>query len=503
MKSFKKKQLKITTAQRTAAVQKQRAIIGGVSAFILLYLCIAAYFAGHFFPKTLVNGTAVGGMSQKAAVKVLQESANHYSLLMEGPEGKTELLEDPNLNVVITDGSALKTLLFSQNALLWPVGLFGTKTYDCGLTASYNEVALAADLAGIGMLDTDTMREPQNARLEKDENGNAQIIPEDEGNTLDVGMAKAQIREAVGSAITHVDLTKSQVLPTVRESDESLQQRLNQWNQYMKAAGLTYRIITREEVIDRKTLAGFLVDDGESISISEDEVIGLMAVWRERYNTYRSPFRFVTFRKKEITIEPYGDYGYELNDEDMTKDIISRIKNGDHGTYDALWYHEAPYKENNGLGENYVEISIDEQRLWVWKDGQVVVDTSVVTGWPVHGSTTYHGCYAIKSKNRNVTLGEQDVQGYANPVDYWIPFNGGEGMHDAPWRDYFGGKIWIENGSHGCVNVPVEVMGDVFDNVEVGEAVVIYGKDYNEEVNDIDNKEPTYDYYYDVYYGGE
>ena len=503
MKSFKKKQLKITTAQRTAAVQKQRAIIGGVGAFILLYLCIAAYFAGHFFPKTLVNGTAVGGMSQKAAVKVLQESANHYSLLMEGPEGKTELLEDPNLNVVITDGSALKTLLFSQNALLWPVGLFGTKTYDCGLTASYNEVALAADLAGIGMLDTDTMREPQNARLEKDENGNAQIIPEDEGNTLDVGMAKAQIREAVGSAITHVDLTKSQVLPTVRESDESLQQRLNQWNQYMKAAGLTYRIITREEVIDRKTLAGFLVDDGESISISEDEVIGLMAVWRERYNTYRSPFRFVTFRKKEITIEPYGDYGYELNDEDMTKDIISRIKNGDHGTYDALWYHEAPYKENNGLGENYVEISIDEQRLWVWKDGQVVVDTSVVTGWPVHGSTTYHGCYAIKSKNRNVTLGEQDVQGYANPVDYWIPFNGGEGMHDAPWRDYFGGKIWIENGSHGCVNVPVEVMGDVFDNVEVGEAVVIYGKDYNEEVNDIDNKEPTYDYYYDVYYGGE
>jgi len=67
-------------------------------------------------------------------------------------------------------------------------------------------------------------------------------------------------------------------------------------------------------------------------------------------------------------------------------------------------------------------------------------------------------------------------------VKYWAPFNGGEGLHDAWWRENFGGDIWLYAGSHGCINVPAEVMPDVLANIEVGEAVVIYGDPYDESV---------------------
>ncbi len=41
-------------------------------------------------------------------------------------------------------------------------------------------------------------------------------------------------------------------------------------------------------------------------------------------------------------------------------------------------------------------------------------------------------------KQRDATL---KGQGYASPVKFWMPFNGGIGFHDASWRNTFGGTI--------------------------------------------------------------
>ena len=55
-----------------------------------------------------------------------------------------------------------------------------------------------------------------------------------------------------------------------------------------------------------------------------------------------------------------------------------------------------------------------------------------------------------------------------------MPFNGGIGIHDASWRNKFGGEIYKTGGSHGCVNSPYEVAKAIFDNIEVGTPVVCY-----------------------------
>jgi lipoprotein-anchoring transpeptidase ErfK/SrfK len=55
-----------------------------------------------------------------------------------------------------------------------------------------------------------------------------------------------------------------------------------------------------------------------------------------------------------------------------------------------------------------------------------------------------------------------------------MPFFDGQGLHDAPWRGEFGGSIYVENGSHGCVNLPPSVARTIYENIEVGTAIIIY-----------------------------
>ena len=100
-------------------------------------------------------------------------------------------------------------------------------------------------------------------------------------------------------------------------------------------------------------------------------------------------------------------------------------------------------------------------------------DSDCVTG-QTPGHKTPGGLYGITYKERNATLVGAD---YETPVAYWMPFNGGIGLHDANWRGSFGGEIYTYNGSHGCVNLPPSKSGELYDYLEAGLPVVCYWRD--------------------------
>ena len=64
--------------------------------------------------------------------------------------------------------------------------------------------------------------------------------------------------------------------------------------------------------------------------------------------------------------------------------------------------------------------------------------------------------------------------GYSSYVEYWMAFNGNIGLHDANWRNEFGGSIYRSNGSHGCVNLPTEAAKLIYETVSYGYPVVCY-----------------------------
>ena len=63
---------------------------------------------------------------------------------------------------------------------------------------------------------------------------------------------------------------------------------------------------------------------------------------------------------------------------------------------------------------------------------------------------------------------------YRTPVNFWMPFNNNVGMHDATWRDSFGGNIYKTSGSHGCINLPYAAAKEIYGYVEKGTPVICY-----------------------------
>lgn len=465
--------------RRQKRVYKQRLIIFLIAAAFGVFLITCAYHAFHFQNRTYVNGVNVSGLSVKEAAKKMEAESKNYSITITADGGVRDEIKDSALSVKVTNTSGIKKALKKQNPFTWISGGLHKKNITAKISASYDNDRLKEDIAALSILQEDNMTAPVDASLKETDDGQYQIEKETIGSTFDVDEAAALIEAAVGNYQRTVNISESQEHPKVYSSSENLAERMNTWNTFLKAAGISYNFPAKTVSLDAKDIASLLSDDGNEVTVSYDKVAALMADWRETYDTYNNSFEFTTVKGETIKTWYEGDYGFELDEEDTAKDLIANIKAGDTGNHDPKWFHEGNSMDNMGLGDTYVEISIEDQHLWVHKDGEIVVDTDVVTGNPNPDSEgrnreTYKGCYSIKGKYEDVTLGTIEVQGYASPVNYWVPFNGGEGLHDAPWRDEFGGSIYQSNGSHGCVNCPEDMMGKIFANVEKGEAVIIY-----------------------------
>jgi lipoprotein-anchoring transpeptidase ErfK/SrfK len=77
----------------------------------------------------------------------------------------------------------------------------------------------------------------------------------------------------------------------------------------------------------------------------------------------------------------------------------------------------------------------------------------------------------LNYKQKNAALTGED---YETNVNYWMPFFGNIGIHDASWRYAFGKEMYKNNGSHGCVNVPLNVAKTIYENIEEGTPIICY-----------------------------
>lgn len=175
------------------------------------------------------------------------------------------------------------------------------------------------------------------------------------------------------------------------------------------------------------------------------------------------------------TYEAYDQYDGDLTNEVAVETDLDLSKKG---TY------EIKYRVEDSSGNSAedsvtvivddkknarIEISISKQKLTYYEEGAAVLTSDVVTG--IHAGTPL-GTYKVLKKVRNATLKGED---YETPVQYWIAFLGSSyGIHDAYWRTEFGGNIYLYNGSHGCVNMPLSKVRELYEMVEIGTPVYIF-----------------------------
>ena len=129
----------------------------------------------------------------------------------------------------------------------------------------------------------------------------------------------------------------------------------------------------------------------------------------------------------------------------------------------------------NPYGVSCVEVSIAEQMVYCYLHNTLVWQSPCVTG-RLGGRETTVGAHQILSKERDRYLQgtNEDGSKYKSFVHYWMPFHNGEGLHDASWRSSFGGTIYKNSGSHGCVNLPPANTGALYNIVWVGMPVFVH-----------------------------
>ena len=137
------------------------------------------------------------------------------------------------------------------------------------------------------------------------------------------------------------------------------------------------------------------------------------------------------------------------------------------------------------LPEKALTVSLKEQVVRAYDHGKVVFSTLATTGRP--GLETDPGSFKVYAKNSPWTMHSPWPKG----SPYWYPdtkvkmvmwFNGGDGIHDAYWRAYYGpgteyphyDPLGEDNGTHGCVNVPYSAEVWLWNWTPMGTPVIVY-----------------------------
>lgn len=151
--------------------------------------------------------------------------------------------------------------------------------------------------------------------------------------------------------------------------------------------------------------------------------------------------------------------------------IDGEKKQGNYKTV-SITCGKVPTVHGYNVGTTYIEISLEKQHMWYYKEGKLIVSTDVVTGTKNSHDTPTGLYYVINKASPARLVGETwDVQ-----VNYWLGVTyDGVGIHDSTWRySGYGGNIYTYDGSHGCINTPYDEVKKIYDNCKENTPVVIY-----------------------------
>lgn len=211
--------------------------------------------------------------------------------------------------------------------------------------------------------------------------------------------------------------------------------------------------------VDYSYIYPYIVNEGD---IDWTEAANQIA---RSYTTYGNETEFTTSGGKVIPVT-YKTYGYTVSEEDVISFLNDCWQNK--LSKDDCVPVLSGYDETEG---DYIEISVEDQHVWHYVDGALCCESDTVTGTKGKHDTPKGVYYISECINGKYLRGDD----YVTWVNKWMRItNRGHGLHDATWRKSFGGDIYTYNGSHGCINLPKAYAYNLYDEVSVGEKVVIY-----------------------------
>ena len=473
--------------ERAMKTLKMRAIIAGaaVVALIVIYSVIAAGYRHKFLPNTHVNGFDVGSMSVADVEDILKKSVEKYRLELAFRGGLNETVTSSDIGLTYVSSNEVEKLVENQNRMGWIASTFGKKHYYTVKTSfHYDSSVLRNHLKSLPEFSDEFITNPKNSTVVKDADNYYRVSTEFQGNKPNEDVIFAAVDEAVNASVPRLSLTAipdAYLRPTMTSSDETLTERADWLNRYLDT-NITIRMRDGStEVIDRARLASWAEKDDEGLYyLSDDNVY--MKIYKivedaaAKYDDTHDKLDFKSTNLGTVRLKCSTPYGYKINVDSQTEKIFTKVYAHEQGEYEI----ENSVRETaeDKIGDTYIEVDITNQHVYYYIDGKLFVDTPCVTGLESdYDRRTPSGVYAIFNMQEDQILGSltsiYDEQRYESHVNYWMPFFESYGMHDAEWRENFGGEIYLQYGSHGCVNLPYDYAKKIYQNLEIWTPVIV------------------------------
>lgn len=454
-------------------------IAGIICAAVIIctYVAVSVWFMFHYNYKTYINGSDYSFYTLNEVDKFISEYISGYSLTLKLRDDSEYRIKPEDIGLVISPNVTAKKIISEQNGFLWPYYMCKRKDYELYYTADYDKDKLESLLKKCDFTQESNMEKPTDASvIIKD--GKSTIIPETEGNYIDFTKLCCIINEALTKGDKLVDLEETDVYakPTLTATSDEIVAEQAKLEKVLSMK-ITYKIDEVSWELTSEDYGDWISDiTAEKIEFQKDKVQEYVQNMADRYDTYGVPRNFRTHDGRTVTLDNTW-YGWLIDVEGETEKLYTLLEAGESVERTPLLdCYAAVYRDGgDDIGNTYIECDFGQQHIYVYVNGDLVMDSDCVTGSLAQNGKyrTPGGVYTILyTKTPAVLIGDD----YKTPVKYWMPFIGelGIGFHDATWRSAFGGDIYKTSGSHGCVNLPLSAAEQLFNIAYDGMPVVCY-----------------------------
>ena len=492
------KTLKVLLAVLFVSVVAAAGLFGGVH----------FYYGNRWYPNTTVSGIDVSGMKFDESKELLSETYDDYRLLIQGRNGGNLVIHHDDIDYKSHHEAALEEAFNSQHKGFKFSSLFHSNQITIDAKGTYDADKLKEYLFASELLcgsDDYEIEKPQDAYVDfSEEKSCIDIVEEIKGNKLKKQKLLEAVSEVLNNGDTKMDLTDEEkyaylyAQPNVTADDDELKNEKDLWNSAI-LRWITWKIDDENKVtVTPDMIYKWCYIKNDKIKYRRQEIRDWMEEFCLEYKTVGVTRTFKNHAKKKITVTG-GDYGWSFDYEKMVSGLMKSLKKEMDSTLQeeyiqkpsnknrkALTIKNEPVysgtafqrdldnKSNDWDKKNFTEVSLQDQMVYVWRNGKIKFKCECITGRPVPGRQTQTGAFFIKEHQPHRVLKGED---YSTPVTYWVRITwSGTGFHEAHWQAWsrWTKTYYMSRGSHGCINLSPENAKKIYELTKYKEMVFIY-----------------------------
>lgn len=443
-----------------------------------IYIGMGIYYQNCFSFGTWINEIYATGLGVSEMNTRLLAQEDPYQLQIRAEDGTVIIMDGKDISYQKDYSEQLSQIQIEQNPLLWGYHYLYPMQYKLKPVYSFDKEAAIKQIQDLPWYEDQAGK--SNPRVEILRTTEGYVLIDETAHTVDTEKFVRLILKALEDGSDKLDLKtqdyyKEYQMSTQMKETVQLFDKINE----IQSTKIVYQNETTEYTLSSSDIAECITVDKtgkvqldrlQNVTLQQDKIEKLVERIADKFDTVGKKRIWNKSSGGVVEIDS-GTFGFKVDKIAEAKRLTSHLTRHIAFTDKPCCAENVLDNGTGDIGDTYIEVDMSQQMLYYYVNGRLDLSSDVVTGCTARRRGTPEKVCYVYAKQRNRTLRGAN---YAAFVKYWMPVYGNIGLHDANWRDEFGGEIYKKSGSHGCINMPSDKAKRLYDEVEIGTPVIMY-----------------------------